>query len=159
MANEPMKQEKPLHRKAFEVYYALGEERSVRSVAKKMNKSATTIQNWSKSFNWKERVEIRDVTVTEAFEKKVVDTIVSLKADYHKIVKALIVSSIEDIKLGKLKINSVTDLEKMVTLSLTLMGEEDRRAKGAMEEMSNAIQASMQMFGQMQYDGKDRIDD
>ena len=159
MASETVKEEKPIHKKAFEIYYSLGEERSIRRVAGEMNKSPTTIHNWSKSFNWKERVEVRDATVSDVMEKKVVDTVVTLKADYHKIIKATIMRAVEDIKNGNLKIESIGDLQKMIDLDLTLMGEEDRRAKGMMDELNNAITTSMNIFGNMQYDGSDRMDD
>jgi hypothetical protein len=159
MAKEIVKEEKPIHKKAFEVYYQLGEERSIRKVAAKMNKSPATIQNWSGSFNWKERVEIRDATVQETLEKKVIDTVVSLKADYHKILKATILGAVQDIKDGKLKVESISDLRTVMEMDLKLMGEEDRRNKGQMDALNDAIAASMQMFGGMVYDGKARMDD
>lgn len=152
MANELVQEEKPIHRKAFEIYYALGEDRSIRNVAKEMNKSSTTIHNWSKSFNWRERVEIRDTTVHKQLEKKTLDTIVDLKAQYHKIIKATIFQAVEDIKNGTLKIESMSDLQKMVQLDLELLGEEDRRSKGMMEELNSAITQSMAFFSNMEYE-------
>lgn len=159
MVIQLIKEEKPLHRKGFEVYYSLGEERSIRKVAAKLKKSPATIQNWSNSFNWKERVEIRDTTVAETLEKKVIDTVVSLKADYHKILKATIFGAVEDIKSGKLKIETISDLRTVMEMDLKLMGEEDRRNKGQMDALNDAIAASLQMFGGMAYDGKARMDD
>lgn len=157
MAKEIVKEEKPIHRKAFEIYYQLGEERSIRKVAKKLDKSPATIQNWSHSFNWRERVEIRDTTVAETLEKKVIDTVVTLKADYHKILKATILTAVQDIKDGKLKIETIQDLRTVMEMDLKLMGEEDRRNKGQMDALSDAIAASMQMFGGMTYDGNARL--
>lgn len=159
MAIETVKEEKPIHRKAFEVYYSLGDERSIRKVAAKMKKSPATIQNWSNSFNWRERVEVRDVTVAETLEKKVIDTVVTLKADYHKILKATILTAVQDIKEGKLKVNSISDLKMVMEMDLNLMGEEDRRNKGQMDALSEAISTSMRMFGGMTYDGKARMDE
>jgi hypothetical protein len=159
MATQDVKKEELKHKKAFEVYYSLGEKRSTRATAKKVGVSPGTIQNWSKSFNWAERVEIRDATVGEALEQKAIDTVVTLKADYHKIIKATIFAAIERIKSGELRIENVNDLRMLVQLDLDLLGEEDRRNKGQMDAMTNAIQASLQMFGGSVYDGKARIED
>jgi hypothetical protein len=137
----------------------LGEERSIRKVATKINKSPASVQNWKASFNWAERVEIRDATVSEVLEKRVIDTVVSLKADYHKILKATVLTAVAAIRDGTLKIESINDLRMVMEMDLKLMGEEDRRNKGQMDALNDAIAASMQMFGGMTYDGNPRMDD
>jgi hypothetical protein len=164
MTLQAPKTEKPQQREAFEVYYLMGDVRSVRKVAKEVGKSSTTIQNWSNQFNWQERVEIRDTTVKKAFEKqveKVDDTIVNIKAQYHKVLKFVIAEALKDIQSGKLKITSVRDLIGVIELDLTLLGEEDRRTQGQMDDLNKAITSSLQMFGQkgLEYDGKDRIEE
>ena len=166
MTLQQPKQEKPIQREAFEVYYLLGEERSIRKVARQVNKSATTIQNWSNQFNWQERVEIRDSTVKRAFEEKVEkvdDTVVNIKAQYHKVLKFVIAEALKDIQSGRLKITNIRDLIGVIELDMSLLGEEDRRSQGQMEDLNKAITSSLAIFGQQQgnfeYDGKDRMED
>lgn len=164
MSLQAPKTEKPQQREAFDVYYLMGDSRSVRKVAKQVGKSSTTIQNWSNQFNWQERVEIRDTTVKKAFDKqveKVDDTIVNIKAQYHKLLKFVISEALKDIQIGDLKVTNMRDLIGIIELDLTLLGEEDRRAQGQMEDLNKAITSSLQMFSQkdLEYDGKDRIEE
>lgn len=166
MAQQTIKVEKQQHREAFEVYYLLGEgKRSIRKVAKQLGRPPSTIQIWAQSFNWQERAEIRDAEVQRQFgelQKKTNDTLVDMKATYHKFLKALIAEALADMKAKKLKIESIGELIKVMELDLSLLGEEDRRAQGQMEQLNQAIQASLTMFGytnpNMEYDGKDRIE-
>ena len=48
---------------AFSVYLELGEERSIRAVAKQLNKSTTLIGRWSRTYQWVERTAAYDVDV------------------------------------------------------------------------------------------------
>ena len=48
---------------AFSVYLELGEERSIRAVAKQLNKSTTLIGRWSRAYQWVERTAAYDVDV------------------------------------------------------------------------------------------------
>ena len=48
---------------AFSVYLELGEERSIRAVAKQLNKSTTLIGRWSRTYQWVERTAAYDVDI------------------------------------------------------------------------------------------------
>jgi len=50
------KEEKDIHRHALEYYYLLGKERTLEKVAEKYGAGLDTVQKWSSSFGWKERV-------------------------------------------------------------------------------------------------------
>lgn len=55
--NPPVyKEEKDVHRHALEFYYLLGKERTLEKVAAKYGASLDTVQKWSASFGWKERI-------------------------------------------------------------------------------------------------------
>jgi hypothetical protein len=167
MAQQKVKEEKQHHKEAFEIYFLLPpEKRSIREVARRLKKAPSTVQSWAESFDWKERVTIREAQVSRQFQevqKQNNDTLVESKATFYKILKALIAEAIEDIKKKKLKIESVNDLHKVMTLALDLLGEEDRKAQGQLNDFTQALQASVQMFGgqaaQWTYDGNDRIED
>ena len=51
------KTEKDLHRHALEFYYLLGKDRHLEKVAEKYGVSLDTVQKWSASFRWKERIK------------------------------------------------------------------------------------------------------
>ncbi|AKQ08567.1 putative terminase small subunit [Bacillus phage vB_BceS-M2] len=155
-------EEKPYMKDAFELYYAMGESRSLRQLAKQLKKSVSTISVWNSSFNWQERIEIRDTEVAKAFTKKAAetnDTVVNMKANFHKMLKVLIAQSIEEIKLGKIKVTSARELIEVMRFDLELLGEEDRRAQSQMDALTGAINQSIEQFGGLfSYDGKSRID-
>jgi len=52
------------HKHAFEFYYALGWKRRYAPVAQELRVSASTIKNWSRAFNWRDRVEEREAEAT-----------------------------------------------------------------------------------------------
>jgi hypothetical protein len=166
MAKTKVQEEKQHHKEAYEIYFMMpSETRSIRAVARQLNKAPSTIQSWAESFNWKERVEIREAEISARFKEvqaKNDDTLVNMKASFHKILKALVADAIDRIKKQKLTIDSVPELIKVMELDMKLLGEDDRQQQNQLNEMTQALQASMQMFGmsdqQYTYDGNDRIE-
>jgi hypothetical protein len=166
LAKQRLKEEKPQHKEAFELYLMLPpEQRSLREVARRLKKAPSTIQVWSESFNWQERVEVREAQVQKQFNElqaKNNETLVDMKANFHKVLKALIAEAIQNIKDKKLIIEDVNDLIKVMKLDLELLGDEDRKAQNELNALTEAVRASVQMFGgnaaQWTYDGKDRLE-
>lgn len=164
MPSKKVQEEKQHHKEAYEIYYLLPQDkRSIREVARVLKKAPSTIQSWAESFNWKERVEIRDAQVSKQFQQLQAqndETLVSIKASFHKILKALIADAIDRIKKKHLGIDDVKELVKVMEFDLKLLGEEDRAAQNQFQSMLEAIQASTQLFGNNEtewtYDGKDR---
>lgn len=134
-------------KQAYEYYYTLGTERNLRKVAQKFNKSLTTIHKWNKSYNWQERVEIRDAENARRLEQANNDAIVEIKAKYHKIIKAVISKFVEDFQANKVKIRHVKDLERLMRLDLELLGEEGKRSEGYIDELNRAVKTGMIMAG------------
>ena len=60
MANKIINRETPLMHQAFEFYYNLGQERNCGRVAGEFHKFMRTVEMWSNSFNWVDRVAERD---------------------------------------------------------------------------------------------------
>lgn len=166
MPSKKVQEEKQHHREAFELYLMLSpDKRSIREVARQLKKAPSTVQSWSESFDWKERVEIREAQVKKQFQdlqQKNNDTLVDMKATFHKILKSLIADAIEQMKKKHLSIDDVGDLIKVMKLDLELLGEEDRKAQAQLNDLTEALKASVGMFGgqaaQWTYDGKDRIE-
>jgi hypothetical protein len=166
MPNVRPKVEQQHHREAFEMYYMMNpDKRSMREVARQVGKAASTVQGWAKAFNWEERVQVRDAQVARQFselQQRNNDTLVEIKASFHKVLKALIADAIESIKKKRLGIEDVNDLLKVMKLDLELLGEEDRKAQAQLNDLTEALKASVNMFGgqaaQWTYDGNDRIE-
>ena len=50
-------QESPSQRIAFETYYKMGLDRSLRTLAHRLDKTTQTLHNWSKKYRWQARVK------------------------------------------------------------------------------------------------------
>lgn len=166
MASKKVSEEKQHHKEAFEVYLMLPpEQRSIREVARRLKKAPSTVQTWAESFSWKERVEVREAQVQQQFKEiqaKNNETLVDMKANFHKVLKALIAEAISNITHKRLVIEDVNDLIKVMKLDLELLGDEDRKAQNELNALTEAVRASVQLFGgntaQWTYDGKDRLE-
>lgn len=146
---------------AFEYYYVLGNDRSLRAVAKKVGVTRHSISRWSRSFHWQERLEQRDIANAKTLREKTDKAVVSSKANYRAEIKGVINTmrtmldevavklkekgvdgafSIESTKSLK---NVVDSYEKLCKLDLTLMGEasgiEEIKLKTANEELIKKI--------------------
>lgn len=110
-------------REAFELYYSLGDSRTLEQVAEKIGKSTRTLYEWSRRFNWKERVEQYNIEVTKGLKDKTINAVVDEKANYRKIIKLAIMDFVARLQSGEVKVKSIADLERLMKLDLTLMGE------------------------------------
>ena len=160
-----IKEEKIHHKEAFEIFFLLPpEKRSIREVARQLKKSASTVQSWAESFNWKERVEIRENQINQQFQeiqKQNNDSLLDMKATFHKMIKGLLANAVKDIKSGDLKVTNINELVKLMEIDLNLLGEVDRVNVNKMDALTEAIKQSAVLFGQDKeyvYDGKDRIE-
>ncbi len=118
--------EKLKHREAFEFFYSLGgeaSEKNARKVAEKYQVSERTIWRWYKQFNWRERVEQRDIENAKKLKAKTDRAIVNSKADYRALIKKTVDLYKKRLEEGKIIINRPQDLDTLIKADLTLMGE------------------------------------
>ena len=143
-----IKPEKQKHIFAFERYYALGDKRRLADLATEIKTSLTTIEDWSRKYDWQERIQLRDQEIARRLEQKTINSIVDDKAKFLNIVKASVaqyvarlntarlfytkdgrpIAEVYDIKGNKLKIadvkiNSPRDLKDLIQTYLLLTGE------------------------------------
>lgn len=117
------------HKQAFEYYYSLGENRGLRKVAQKFNVTLTAVANWSRAFNWQERIEQRDIENAKKLEAEINKAVVSSKADYRALIKKVVKEFEERLKAGKIRISKPEDLSIMAKLDLLMMGEATEKEK------------------------------
>ena len=113
------KVESKMQIEAFDLYYSLGNERSLKAVANHYGKSERTIANWSRWFNWVERCTQRAIEESESKEKKAAQ--IDVKGRYRKLFNNLIIEAIKDFNNGKLRIKNVLDLERIAKIDLALL--------------------------------------
>lgn len=116
------------HRRAFEIYYALGEKRTIAEVARRVGVNDSAVFNWSAAFQWKKRVEERERLVGELLAEQVIEEEVQSRNDALKICRAVQLRYAEKLKLGKAIIEA-GDFANVVKLELLLRGKATSRAE------------------------------
>ena len=111
------------HTEAFELFYGMGSERSLQKLSSALHISRQALTNWSRQFNWQDRVQLRDANNAKRLEAKTDTKIVDDKAKMLSIVKYGLNVFSEKLKKGQIEITSIADLDKLVKNALLLQGE------------------------------------
>ncbi len=127
---DKLSKENELQRKAFELYYGLGDKRSLRAVAETIGRTERTVAGWSRSFNWVARVTQRNIEDAQnSKEAKITAELTDVRTKYRILINNLMADFSKDIAQGKVKIKNVNDYEKLVKLDMLLMGEATERVE------------------------------
>ena len=127
-----IKQENSVQREAFEFYYGLGDQRSLKAVAIQFKRSERTVAGWSRAFNWVDRVSQREIedSKNNALDKAMLNShTTDVKTRYRIMINNLMAKASKKIASGELTIRNVQDFERVVKLDLLLMGEITERGE------------------------------
>ena len=138
-----LSKENGLQREAFEIYYQLGDKRSLRAVAEQVGRTERTVAGWSRAFSWVDRVSQREIedAKNNATDKATLDSkTTDIKTRYRIMINNLMAMASRKIASGELKIRNVQDFERVVKLDMLLMGEVTDRGEqvGSSTELSQA---------------------
>lgn len=144
---DKLSKENDLQRKAFELYYGLGDKRSLRAVAETIGRTERTVAGWSRSFNWVARVTQRNIeNAQNSKEANITAELTDVRTKYRILINNLMADFSKDIAQGKVKVKNINDFERLVKLDMLLMGEATERVEGGgTHELSQ--------------DAKDRLDE
>lgn len=106
--------------KAFDIYYAMGSGRSLDSVSKQIGVSKNSVFNWSKKFNWKERIAERDKANAQKMFDETDESIVESLINYRKIIKVSIDTYVKQLKGGVVKISNPADFIRLAELDIKI---------------------------------------
>jgi hypothetical protein len=110
------------HKKAFEFYYALGENRSYGLVAREFGVSVGAVKTWGQSFGWKRRVGERDAQAARVIAERGVKDTIERGLRNRKLVEMGLVQVAKAIAEGKAKV-TVADLDRLIRLEEFLREE------------------------------------
>lgn len=135
-----LSKENSLQREAFEIYYHLGDIRSLKKVAEKVGRTERTVAGWSRDFNWVDRIRQRKIEDAKNEDRNaLIAQTTDVKTRYRILMNNLIAQASKKIADGSLGIRNVQDLERVVKLDLLLMGEAtDRQDTTGATELSQA---------------------
>lgn len=137
---DKLSKENELQRKAFELYYGLGDKRSLRAVAETIGRTERTVAGWSRTFNWVARVTQRNIEDAQnSKEAKITAELTDVRTKYRILINNLMADFSRDIAQGKVKVKNINDFERLVKLDMLLMGEATERVEnGGSQELSQA---------------------
>lgn len=119
-----LSKENSLQKEAFELYYHMGDKRSLRAVAEKIERTERTVAGWSRAFSWVDRVKQREIEDAKNMGGNALNSqTTDVKTRYRILMNNLIAKASKQIADGTLAIKNVQDLERVVKLDLLLMGE------------------------------------
>lgn len=127
-----LSKENSLQREAFEIYYQLGKERSLKKVADEVSRTERTVAGWSRTYNWVDRVSQREIEEAKsgALDDAALNSqTIASKTRYRIMLNNLMNMASRKIASGELRIRNVQDLERVIKLDLLLMGESTERAE------------------------------
>lgn len=139
---DKLTQENDLQRRAFELYYDLGDKRSLRSVAETIGRTERTIAGWSRNFNWVARVTQRNIENSQNNREGAVNTqLTDVRAKYRVIINNFMAELSKRVLKGEIRVRNIQDFERLVKLDLLLMGEATDRQEVAGNSMDLSQEA------------------
>ena len=125
--SESVLTEREHHKKAFEVFFSLGDRRTYRAAASQLGVSVSTIKSWNRSFGWAQRISERDAEVVrQATERSMSDAVAETERNL-KMIRAAKNKVMKDILEGKAK-SASGDLAKFIQLEREIQGRPDPAA-------------------------------
>lgn len=119
---------------AFEIYYIMGERRSLAKLAEKLRitpdrkgPSLRTLKGWSSKHEWREQIELRNTELRQVLAEKTVRSIAEYKTGFLKKVDSIIETGFEKDGTPIITCEKARDLKELIELSLKLLGEEERK--------------------------------
>lgn len=105
---------------AFERYYMMGPERSIKKVAEYYGVSEQCIARWSKKHDWVRRAYERDRKNMLAMEEKDNADFIEQMRQYKKLITASVGKYVDSLKKNHVKVETVKDFNTLVRLDMDL---------------------------------------
>lgn len=116
-------------RAAFELYYKLGEQRSLERIAKQVGRHRTTIEDWSTKYRWQARLKERE---RQAAEYLIMQQSAAEEAETRKqhltLIDAATSQWSKNLLSGSIKLEKVEDLDKLLKLRYRIASLPDKTA-------------------------------
>jgi len=103
------------HKKAFELYYGLGDGRSYKRLATQLGLSPSTIKHWSGLFHWRQRISEREADAARRLADHTQQTQTNERGRNRKIVQLALMKLARGIADGKVRMQ-MGDLDRLIRL-------------------------------------------
>ena len=119
---------------AFEAYYGMGADRSLEKMYQHYMRivpdsskapAISTLRNWSRFYQWQERIAIKDKAIAEGIDKKTTKEAIDRRAKWLCQIEDRISSAFDKDGKPKFDVKGFKDLNETIRLALLLLGEPD----------------------------------
>ena len=124
--------EKVPHHEAFEMYYLMGDSRSMGKVARKIGRDQRTIQRWRNRYDWERRIEERDSYIYDSLNSLNAEEIIEAKVEYAGAIREMIKKQIIDVVNAgddPFPIDDARKFTELIKVYLLLMGDPTSRSE------------------------------
>jgi len=135
--NPAIKAEQEHHLKAFELYYAQGEKRSLSRLATQINGSVATTKAWARSFGWLKRIGERDATIARQVADEAISSAQQTQSRNRKLIELATSKLAKAMLSGQIKYQ-LADLDRLIRLQAFLDAEAGR-AELSVDEKCDAF--------------------
>ncbi len=142
-------QERPYQSQAFEIYYNMGKDRTLKKVAEIIDYDPGTVGQWSTKFNWQNRIAERDKQNLALMRRQRLEESEKMRTIYQQAIRKVLSDQfLKPLQNGTLKmdLNNFDDVRKMMQLDMTLENVDknderyDDRTKELTEEEAKVIE-------------------
>lgn len=125
------KRETPEQLKAYALYAAMGERRSLERVAEELGRPKSTLELWSRKWGWQERLRKDEAAVKSVLLQRVSERVVKnaeqFKTESMQLVDAALEKAGETLAEGKMDLTRPGDIVNLIKTGLLLRGEATER--------------------------------
>jgi hypothetical protein len=145
------------HLRAFEHYYALGEQRSYERVAAEFSVAPSTVKLWARSFGWQDRVRERDIGIAREVADRTVTGEVDRRERSLQIVHMALVQLAKAIAEGDIRM-TLADLDKLIRLEAFLSDEPESRHELVVNELRGKSDKELREMVRHELDALHRLE-
>jgi len=139
--------ESPEQAQAFQVYYAMGSDRSYDKVGQALGKHINTIKKWSKKFGWQERIATTNGIVVSGMNESLVKKTLETKEQSKMISQMLRDNFQKDVEAGEIKVRSINDFVAIDKHDLLVRGEATERKEVRSVEIKGEVKDILAYIG------------
>lgn len=116
---EANKKENAKHQLAFEKYYEMGDNRSLKKLAEELDYKYTTVMKWNREFDWQSKIDNRDNGKLQMVTQDRLEADVMARGVYQDTIRQIMKEQvIEPLRDGTLdiEIKNISDIKRLIEL-------------------------------------------
>lgn len=124
---EAMK-EKPKHDIAFEKYYDMGENRTLKELSEETGIHKQTLSTWKNSFNWEEKIDNRDKGQLQIMQRDRLEANQEARSIYQETIRQIMKEQvIQPLMNGTfdIEVKNISDIKRLIELD-NMLAREDK---------------------------------